>query len=235
MEVIEIKGTIVDDDDKWIYDWCGITSVGPKSVRDAIEKADGDDITVQVNSGGGDVFAGNEMYYLLANYRGCVTVDIIGLAASAATIVSCAGARVRATPGAQYMIHNVSTSCDGDYRVMNHTSGVLVNANKSVSNIYRLKTGMQERELLKLMNEETWMDATRAMELGFIDEIIGDNGVLTRPFSIYNSAAQILSEEVKEKIRNSVKKPDGNEYTDVDILREKQKLNLLRMKGEFVR
>lgn len=231
MPDIEVKGTVVSNDDVWIYDWFEIENVSPNKIKKALEGAKGQDITVQINSGGGDVFAGNEIYYLISSYKGKKTVDIVGLAASAATIIACAGDTVRAAPGAQYMIHNVSSMQSGDYRDMDHMSDILKNANKSISNIYQLKTGKSEKELLKLMNDETWMDATKAKEYGFVDEIIGDNGTLSRPLSIYNSTAQILSDEVKEKIRNTVKNPDSQKGNS-DFLVAQENLNLLRMRGE---
>lgn len=231
---IEVKGTIVSNDDGWIYDYFGIENTTPKKVVDALKSANGEDVTIQVNSGGGDVFAGNEIYYALSGYKGRTTVDITGFAASAATIICCAGQTVRAVPGMQYMIHNVSCGAYGDYNEMNHTSEILRNANRSISNIYRLRTGMSEEELLALMNEETWMDATRARELRFIDEIIGDNGLFnSRPLTIHNSVAKVLSDEVKNKIRNSVKNPEQLKMTDSDFLMQKNQLNLLKLRGEI--
>lgn len=230
---IEVKGTIVSNEDGWIYDYFGIENTSPNKIAKALKEANGEDITIQVNSGGGDVFAGNEIYYLINGYKGRTTVDITGFAASIATVICCAGQRVRATPGAQYMIHNVSASAHGDYNVMDHTSEILQNANRAISNIYRIKTGISETDLLALMNEETWMDATRAREYGFVDEIIGDNGLFnSKPLTIHNSVAKILSDEVKNKIRASFKCPDSP-MTDSDILMEKNKLQLLRLKGEI--
>ncbi|MDD3369405.1 MAG: Clp protease ClpP [Lachnospiraceae bacterium] len=234
MPNIEVKGTIVSNDDAWIYDWCDIENTCPKKVKDALEKANGEPVTIEINSGGGDVFAGNEIYYAIQAYRGQKTIDITGLAASAATIVSCAGDTVRAVPGMEYMIHNVSTGAYGDYNEMNKTSEVLQNANKAISNIYKLKTGMSHEKLLKLMNEETWMDAEKAKEYGFIDEIIGDNGSdKDKPFTIYNAAANVLSDSVKEKIRNAVKNPNGQKNTDSDFLMKQEQIKLLRMRGEI--
>lgn len=231
---IEVKGTIVSNDDAWIYDYFGIENTCPAKVREALEQAKGDKVTIQVNSGGGDIFAGTEIYYLISNYKGKTAVDIMGFAASAATIICCAGDTVRATPGAQYMIHNVSCSAYGDYNEMDHTSKILRNANKAISNIYRVKTGMSETELLELMNKESWMDATKAKELGFVDEIIGDNGLFnSKPFTIHNSVAKILSDEVKNKIRASVKNPNAPDTPESGLDVQKNRLELLRLKGEI--
>lgn len=230
MPDIEIKGTIVSNDDKWIYDWFNIQATCPKDIKKSLTEANGQEVTIQINSGGGDVFAGNEIYYLIQAYKGKKTIDIVGLAASVATVIACAGDTVRAVAGMQYMIHNVSCGAQGDYHDMDKTSEILQNANKSISNIYRLKTGMSEADLLSFMDKETWLDATKAKEYGFIDEIIGDSGTLSKPLNLYNSTAQILSEEVKQKIRNEVKNPNGNQ-TDSDFLMQKNQLNLLKLKG----
>jgi enoyl-CoA hydratase/carnithine racemase len=131
------------------------------------------------------------------------------------------------------MIHNVSCGAWGDYREMDHTSEVLQNANKSISNIYRIKTGLSEKDLLELMDKETWMDATKAKEFGFVDEIIGDGGKLEdKPLTLRNAAGgfcKILDEEVKEKIRNTVRKPATAMEADFSI--QRNKLNLLRLRG----
>ena len=221
MPNIEVKGTIVANEDSWIYDYFGIENTSPKRIREQLAETD-KPVTVEINSGGGDLFAGNEIYYML-HERGNVTVDIVGLCASAATIVACGGSHIRAIPGMQYMIHNVSCGAYGDYHEMDHTSDVLKNANVSVSNIYQRRTGMSEKDLLKLMNEETWMDAKRAKELGFIDEIIGEDKKKT----LNNAFCQILSDEVKERIRNTVSNPE--ELRDFEI--KQKQLTLLKLKG----
>ena len=221
MANIEVKGTICANDDGWIYDFFGIENTTPKAIRAALAETD-KPVTVEINSGGGDLMAGNEIYYML-HERGNVTVDIVGMAASAATIIACGGKTIRAIPGMQYMIHNVACGAYGDYNEMDKTSEILQNSNVSVSNIYRLRTGLSEEELLKLMNEETWMDAKRAKELGFIDEIIGENKKRT----LNNAFCQILSDEVKERIRATVSNPE--ELKDLEI--KQKQLTLLKIKG----
>ena len=221
MPNIEIKGTIVSDEDAWIYEYFGIDCTCPKKIREALAESD-KPVTVEINSGGGDLFAGNEIYYML-HERGNVTVDIVGLCASAATIAACGGTHIRAIPGMQYMIHNVSCGAYGDYNEMDKTSEVLQNANVSVSNVYQQRTGLSEEKLLELMNEETWMDAKRAKELKFIDEIIGENKKKT----LNNAFCQILSDEVKDRIRNTVSNPE--ELKDFEIKRKQ--LTLLKLKG----
>lgn len=238
MKKINIKGTIIPNDDKWIYDYFEYDSTCPKDIEKCLNEANGDEVTLIVNSGGGDVFAGNEIGYLLNQYKGRTTADIVGIAASIATVICCGVEKVRAVPGAQYMIHNVVSSADGDFNVMDKASEILKNANKTIANTYRLKTGMSEKELLELMNKETWLDAVKAKEYGFIDEIIGDNnGELTSKNALYNSMfANIISEEVKAKVRNSVNNPDRDISIsdESDFLMQKEQLTILRMRGEIL-
>lgn len=238
MKTIPIKGTIVNNDDKWVYDWFGIEAVCPKDVAKQLSEANGENITVEINSGGGDVFAGNEIYYLLSQYKGNMIIDIVGFAGSAASIIAMAG-KSRIVPSGLMMIHNVSGSAHGDYHVMDKTSDVLKIANKAISNAYISKTGMSQEKLLELMDEEKWMDAKEAVELGFVDEIINDNGKIAKPSikNLYNSIfANVLSPEIIEKIRNTVKNPNGtSKNADSDFLIQKMQaqLKLLKLKGDI--
>ena len=111
---INIKGTIISDSDKWIYDWFGIENVSAKAVSAELAEANGDDIVVRINSNGGDIFAGSEIYDLLASYSGNVTIRIVGMAASAASVVAMAG-KSEIAPTGMLMIHNVQSYAAGDY------------------------------------------------------------------------------------------------------------------------
>lgn len=217
---VKISGTIVCNDDKWIYDYLGYEATCPADVANALS-TENSEVDIEVNSGGGDVFAANEIYYMINRISNPTRCIITGLAASAATIICCAADRTAAVPGAQYMIHNVSSMASGDHNAMDHMSEVLKNADISITNIYRLKTGMSEAELLELMNKESWFDAKRALELKFIDEIIGNDGRL----GLYNSVANIIPEETKEKLRSMIKKPEFNA--------EMEMIKLLKLKGEI--
>ena len=227
MKEITINGTIVSNDDKMIYDWLDIEAACTKDIIKSLKEADGDDVTILVNSGGGDVMAGNEIYSALRRYEGNTTAEITGYAASAATIICCGADVVRANPGIQYMIHNVSTWQGGDHKDMESMAEVLRTADKSIANIYHLKTGMDEQSILALMdsgasNIGKWMDAKEAKQYGFVDEIIGDNGSLAQPISIYNAFGTVLSDDVKAKIRREIEE---------NRQRAKARLNLLRLKG----
>lgn len=171
MVQIDIRGVIVPDDDQWIYDWFEITATSPQTVRDALKNAAGDDVVVVINSNGGDVQAGQEMYTALRSYEGNVTIRVYSLAASAASVVAMAGTS-EISPVAQLMIHNVSCKAVGDHRDMEHTAQVLVNANEALAAAYVAKTGKSKEDILALMAEETWFTAEQAVQEGFIDRIM---------------------------------------------------------------
>jgi len=220
---VNIKGPIVGNSEAWIYEYFGIEATSPSMIDKAIEKANGEDLEVEINSGGGSVFAGSEIYTALKSYKGNVTVKIVGLAASAASVIAMAGEKVMMSPTAQIMIHNVSSWAEGDYREMEHTADILKNANDTIANAYRLKTGKEQKELLSLMDNETWMTAQKAKELGFIDEVMFEDIQLAAS----TSYSGLLPPEVIAKMRNTIKNPVQNES---DILMAK--LNLLKLKGD---
>jgi len=210
---IDVRGYIVSNDDQWVYDWLGFESTSPQQIIQAIEQAGGDDLDVYINSPGGDVFAGSEIYTALKEYPGNVTVKIIGIAASAASVIAMAGKKVMISPTAQIMIHNVMSMAFGDYRDHAHESDVLKGWNKSIANAYRLKSGLSEAELLKLMNQETWLNAQEALEKGFVDEIMFDEG---ETLKIAASAMMPIPRQVIDKIRNELLKKKGD-VSNVDL------------------
>ena len=171
MNDIEVRGVIVPDDDKWIYDWFGIAATSPKNVRDGLKSANGADVAVIINSGGGDVTAGQEIYTVLREYPGQVLIRIQSMAASAAAVVAMAR-ESEISPVAQIMIHNVSTRAQGDYRDMEHAAEVLRTSNAALAAAFIAKTGKTEAEVLALMDRETWYTAQQAVEAGFVDRIM---------------------------------------------------------------
>ena len=169
MKVISIKGTIVSNDDAWLYDWLDWDCTAPKNV---VLPETGEDIEVHIKSGGGDVYAGSEIYTALRSYSGKVVVKIVGIAASAASVIAMAGDVIEISPTAQIMIHNVSSRVDGDHNTLLPEAGVLAGFNKSIANAYDDKTGKALDDLLDLMNKTTWFDAESAVNQGFADRIM---------------------------------------------------------------
>lgn len=165
MRVIDIKGEIINSNNQWIYDWLKMEATSPKKISDALRDAGGEDVEIHINSPGGDVFAGSEIYTLLRAYSGKVKIKILGIAASAASVIAQAG-ESEISPTGMFMIHNVKTWSSGDYRDMEYTAEALKAANESIINAYVAKTGMTQEELQGLMDRETYMAAAQAVEYG---------------------------------------------------------------------
>jgi len=200
---LKVKGVIISNEWKWIYDWFGYDSTCPKDIEDALEGAEGEEIELDINSGGGDVYAGSEIYVLLKSYKGNITGRIMGLAASAASVIGMGCTKLLMSPTAQLMIHNVSSGARGDYRDLQHSADVLKGWNTSIANAYQLKTNMEQKDLLKLMDKETWMTAQQALESKFIDEVMFDHSnQLVASFDA-PTADGMIPAKVLEKLRNS--------------------------------
>lgn len=172
MAKLEVKGTIISNNQKWIYDLFEMDSTSPK---DILLPENNEPLEVVINSGGGDVYAGSEIYTALRDYRGDVTVKVVGIAASAASVIAMAGDTIEISPTAQIMIHNVLSGASGDHRALAHEAEVLKNYNNSIANAYLDKTGIEKDELLELMNHETWLTAEQAVEKGFADKVMFAN------------------------------------------------------------
>ena len=163
--VLTLNGPIAEE--SWFDD-----DVTPALFKDELNEGSGD-ITVWINSPGGDCFAAAQIYNMLRDYKGRVTVKIDGIAASAASVIAMAGDRVLVSPVSMLMIHNPSTVAFGDHNDMQKAIDMLSSVKDSIVNAYVERTGLSRNKLSKLMEDETWMDATKAVELHFADEIIG--------------------------------------------------------------
>jgi ATP-dependent protease ClpP protease subunit len=227
---IDVKGIIIPNDDKWIYDWFEMDSVCPKDILPLIDKAKGEKLDVYINSGGGDVFAGSEIYSALREYTGEVNIHIVGYAGSAASIIACAGYS-DITPTGMFMYHNVSGGARGDYHVMDKSSEILKTANKAISAAYQIKTGKSEKELLESMDKETWITAQEAVEQGFVDKIAENQNLKLVAFS----GTSMIPQQVIDKILNMVKSPlDKNPLNQAGFLtpeKAQAKLKLLKLGG----
>lgn len=226
---IEIKGDIVSDDYGWIYEWLGYSYTSPSKVANSIKEAKGEPLNIKVNSPGGDVFAASEIYSELRSYKGEVNIYITGIAASAASVISMAG-KSSMSPTAQLMVHNVSTTARGDYRDMDHMSEVLKNANDTIANAYMCKSGMSREKALELMNNETYLSAQKAKELGLIDEIMFDDSNKVNLLSLsninsnglFNSCSSIPKGIIENLMKNASYQPKNK--ADF-LMQENEKLN----------
>ncbi|HQP79064.1 MAG TPA: Clp protease ClpP [Bacteroidales bacterium] len=150
--------------------WWG-DEVTPKLFKDDLMAGSGN-ITVWINSPGGDVFAAAQIFNMLMDYTGQVTVKIDGLAASAASVIAMAGGDVYMSPVSMLMIHNPSTIAIGDSEEMLRAKALLDEVKESIINAYELKSGLSRTKLSHLMDAETWMNANKAIELGFADKLL---------------------------------------------------------------
>ncbi len=166
------NGAVIDDSDAWFYDWFGDSYVSPKLVKDFLAEAGGQDVQLSINSGGGSVFAGSEIFTALKDYGGKIEVVVSGLAASIASVVAMAGDTIKISPLGQMMIHNAAMVDYGDYREFDHASQILFATSESLAKVYANKTGKTVDEVLDLMGAETWMTADKAVEMGFADEVL---------------------------------------------------------------
>lgn len=222
-----LNGTIAEE--SWFDD-----DVTPQLFRDELNAGNGD-ITVWINSPGGDCIAAAQIYNMLMEYKENVTVKIDGIAASAASVIAMASTKVCVSPVSMMMIHNPMTVAMGDTAEMQKAIEMLSSVKDSIINAYEIKTGLSRAKLSHLMDAETWMDAGKAVELGFADEVMKRSEVpedMEPPAvsMLYSKAAVVnsLMDKIAAKCKTHPKKtedpkPQGR---SVDSLYER--LNLMK-------
>ena len=189
---LRMNGPVVDDSDAWYYEWFDEPCVSPKNIREFLENAGTTDISVTINSMGGSVFAGSEIYTALKNHTGHVEVVVGGLAASIASVIAMAGDTIKISPLGQIMIHNAAMFNYGDHQGMSKASEILFNTSESLARVYAQKTGKTVDEMMDLMNKESWFTADKAVEVGLADEVL----FLESPeFEMVASAGGYVSKE----------------------------------------
>lgn len=188
----QLNGYVVADEDLWLYDWFEIPAFSPQTVRDAVDATqDGDTLTLEINSGGGSVFAGFEMYSVLRNAPCRTVAEVQSLAASAASVIMLGCQEVTASPVAQVMIHLPSVVTDGDRYAHQDSIGLLDTITDSILNAYTIKCGARSTrdELKRLMKTSAWMTAPEAQGLGLVDTILGAEEI--DPSAILNCAGGV--------------------------------------------
>lgn len=145
--------------------------ITPQIFKDELNQGEGD-ITVWINSPGGDCIAAARIYNMLKDYKGKVTIYIDGIAASAASVIAMSGDKLLMSPVSMMMIHNPATLAFGDHKDMKKAIDMLNEVKESIINAYEIKTGLSRDKISKLMDDETWMNANKAIELGFADGLI---------------------------------------------------------------
>ena len=209
---LELYGTIAEE--SWFDD-----DITPKMFKDELHSGNGP-ITVWINSPGGDCIAASQIYSMLMDYPGAVTVKIDGIAASAASVIAMAGTKVLIAPTALMMIHNPATAAFGDHVEMQKAIEMLAEVKKSIMNAYEIKTGLSHAQLSHMMDDTTWMNAKKAIELGFADDILKDEKIPTEPepyaFSD-KSVEKALINKISAKT-SAEKKPEGR---SIGVLKER--------------
>lgn len=168
MKKISIKGPIVSNDTAWLYHYFGWDASCPNDLKEGLEEAAGDDVVIEINSPGGVCVYGYEMYTALKEYEGKSTVHVIS-AMSAATLLVCAADEALISDTGIFMIHNVQSMADGDYRDMQMAADALREFNAGIINAYVRKTGKSREEIQELMDNDSYMSPQTAVEKGFVD------------------------------------------------------------------
>lgn len=230
---VKIKGDIISNDYKWIYDWLEWESCCPGDVEKAITaSADGEELEVEISSGGGEIIAGSEIYSMLRGYKkGSLNIFVSGLAASAASVIAMSG-HCTMSPTALMMVHNVSGGANGDYHDMEAAAQMLKIANEAIASAYIDKTGRGMSDILKLMDNETWLTAARAKEYGLIDEVAFSESV--QP--LYNSAglSGLIKPNKLEKLKNLITPQALQSPANMSAAKAKAELELLKLKTEEI-
>lgn len=170
-----MNGEVIPSDYADVYDYLGYENINPKAIKQALNEANGSDVTLEINSPGGYVDAGSEIYTALKEYQGQVIAKITGQACSAASWIALAADRVEMSPTAQMMIHRASTISIGNSDDLASDLNALNSLDKSFVDLYSQRTGLDAQEVYRLMCNTTWMNAKEAVDKGFADEIMFQN------------------------------------------------------------
>lgn len=202
--------------------WWG-DEITPKQFKEELQSGEGN-VTIWLNSPGGDVFAAAQIYNMLMDYPGNVIVKIDGIAASAASVIAMAGGEVYMSPVSMMMIHNPATIAIGDTEEMERAIAMLSEVKESIINAYELKTGLSRSRISHMMDAESWMNAKKAVELGFADDVLfTENEAPPAEFDMSASmifSRQAVTNSLISKLTNK-QKPTG---TPIESLQKRLSL-----------
>lgn len=217
--VLEIDGTIAEE--SWFDD-----DVTPRMFKEELLKGSGP-ITIWINSPGGDCIAASQIYSMLLDYKGDITVKIDGIAASAASVIAMAGNKLLMSPTSLLMIHNPAITAFGDHRDMAKAIDLLNEVKESIINSYEIKTGLSRTVLSHMMDDETWMNAKKAVELKFADGILEDEKKHHFEPEAYEFSIREFASMLMNKI-SSKGKPEVKEESGRDVKSLKNKLETIK-------
>jgi ATP-dependent Clp protease protease subunit len=231
---LRIDGDIGESFWGWLFD---LDEVSPKKFREELKQQKGKDLTVWINSNGGDVYAASQIYTALKEHKGKITVKIDGTAISAASVIAMAADEILMAPTSVMMIHNPWSGLQGESKDMRHMADVLDEVKETIINAYQLKTGLPRNEISRLMDDETWMGARKAVELGFADGVLYDqeqspeivNGMVQGARLVFNS---LMSSRPVSNNNQANHPPENNQDEEVEQRKMKhsnmlKKLDLL--------
>lgn len=200
MVTIQMNGEVIPSDYADVYDYLGYENINPKAIKQALNEANGSDVELEINSPGGYVDAGSEIYTALKEYQGQVIAKITGQACSAASWIALAADRVEMSPTAQMMIHRASTISSGNSDDLASDLNALDSLDKSFVDLYSQRTGLDAQEVYRLMCNTTWMNAKEAVDKGFADEIMFQND--KKPALVNADGSLSVKPDTINKIKN---------------------------------
>jgi ATP-dependent Clp protease protease subunit len=232
-----INGTIADDDDVWLYEWFGMQATAPNTFRNELKQYAGKDITVWIDSPGGDTFAAAGIYTALKEHDGKVTVKIASKALSGASAIAMAGDEVLMSPMAVMMLHNPWTIAQGEAKDLRKGAEVLDTVKETLVNAYAAKTKKSKKKISSMMDDETWMSANVAVKEGFADDVLYADENTAEPkdiqdfaftrLAVLNSADNAFKRlhefELKINSLNADKNNGEKEETILDLKELKEK------------
>lgn len=199
-----MNGEVIPSDYADVYDYLGYENINPKAIKQALNEANGSDVELEINSPGGYVDAGSEIYTALKEYQGQVIAKITGQACSAASWIALAADRVEMSPTAQMMIHRASTISSGNSDDLASDLNALDSLDKSFVDLYSQRTGLDAQEVYRLMCNTTWMNAKEAVDKGFADEIMFQND--KKPALVNADGSLSVKPDTINKIKNLLHK-----------------------------
>lgn len=226
---INIRGSMIPNGYAWYYDFFGEDYTCPKNVQSVLNQANpGDEIEVYINSPGGVIDVGSEIYTLIraASEKYDVKIYITGEACSAASIVACAG-YCEMAPTALMMVHCVSSGARGNHNDLEHMAEVLRTADRAMCTAYTEKTGMTEKEAIAMMEQETWLTAQQAKEKGLIDKVMFEEPEKKLPM-VAGPLFRLPTEEQMTKVKAML---DGMASEDPEEIKERTRMMRARARA----
>lgn len=236
MKTVQMKGEVIPNNFSDVYDFLNYQYFSPQSISDALKNANGEDVSLEINSPGGYIDAGSEIYTELAKYPGRINAQIEGFACSAASWIALAADHVEMAPTAQMMIHRASGGTTGNSSDMKSEQNALDQMDKSLVDLYAQRTGKSPEDIYQMMSDTTWMNAKTAVENGFADEIMFQNkgpalvnadGSLSVQPEMINKIKNLLhrnveasekTDDVSKPIENKKKQPKESKKNDLALL-----------------